>query len=186
MGNTEWPLLYGELYRNMARRPPKFHSGHATECIYSVCLQRSLQRVSVSALTLHTGTSPVCSTPPSLPMPLRGFLGDRLRFQRALKHSNRRTRITWGTRWKRSHSPRKSLRGIPWVLRSAFAIRLEDISSAYSCNRPNKNPNGYFKKWLWFLKQCKQKLYNCLVCVIMSVKIKTSLFDLAIKFVSIW
>jgi len=33
-----------------------------------------------------------------------------------------------------------------------------------------------FKRQLWFLEQCKQKLYNCLMRVIMSVKIKMSLY----------
>ena len=41
----------------MARRPPKFHSEHATECIYSVCLQWSLQWVSVSAHPAHRNVS---------------------------------------------------------------------------------------------------------------------------------
>ena len=59
----------------MARRPPKFHSEHATECINSVCLQRSLQKVSVSAHPAHRNVFCVQhSTFPSLP--LEDFPGD--------------------------------------------------------------------------------------------------------------
>ena len=41
-----------------------------------------------------------------------------------------------------------------------------------SSKQSNKYPNASFQRRLWFLKQCKQKLYNCKMCVIMSVKIK--------------
>ena len=37
-----------------------------------------------------------------------------------------------------------------------------------------KSENAIFRRLLWFLKKCKQKLYNCKICVIMNMKIKSS------------
>ena len=121
----------------MARRPPKFHSEHATECINSVCLQRSWHSGNrrspfVTDRLRYEATSP--SHPYTVKVSSLSNLAIHLMLTLA-QSDLARLEI-------RAVTSQCTLRGLrlPQVLKRA------DISSAYSCNKPNKNPNAYFKK----------------------------------------